>query len=467
MRHPGNKVYFYFVNRTGIGLALLAYCLCWGAYCLIPEIRWDDWILFSRSPAQLFSEPDPRMSVYAAFNLFPHPEWMYPIAAFVTMALSGWVLVTLLPSFISLTPFQLWYSLVLFWILPLNGARIAGINYPYLLSLLLFLLGLKVFVSRHSLLARIGAACLFMASFMTPSLLVFFYAIALIYILRFSGRLRKPDALFLLLPGLAWWIRGKWFQPQGPYADYYAVTPEGILKAPFRSVIVLGRNALELLEIIPHALLFILAAGVLVVMSWMILRKYFPESGTPSRPPRLLTGAAGVFLLLAAAFPYVAIGKEPGFTDWLSRHQLLMAPGVILVLLEVDNWLSPGIRHLLQGLIVSISLGICLFFQWEWYQDGHRVSAIHQTLIRAAVPDSVLTVRVQLGHSTGLARNRTLRFYELGGYFHQQGMYPGKAFFPNPPGWVEGIEALRTDRYFLESWTPETGDTVEIAASRR
>lgn len=455
------------MNRTGIGLAFLAYCLCWGAYCLLPEIRWDDWILFSLTPDQLLEEPDPRMPVYAAFCLFPHPEWIYPIATFLTMALAGWVLVTLLPSFISLTPFQLWYSLALFWILPLNAARIAAINFPYLLSLLLFLLGLKVFISNSGLLARIGAASLWMASFMTPSLLVFFYAIALIYIVRFSGQLRKPDALFLLLPGLAWWIRGKWFRPQGPYADYYALTPDGMLKAPLRSVLVLGRNVVEGLELIPQALLFILVAGVLVFLGRMILKKYFPKPQPTCRPPRLHAGGAGVFLLMAAVFPYVAIGKEPGFNDWLSRHQLLLAPGIILVFLEVDNRLSSRIQYLLRGCILSISLGICLFFQWEWFQDGRRVAEIRQALIRAAVPDSVHTVRVLLGDAAGLARNRSLRFYELGGYFHRQGLYPGKAFFPDPPGWVEEIGALRTDRYFLESWTPETGDTVEIAAGRR
>lgn len=452
-------------------LAALLYTLCWGWMMLFQEPIWDDWILLKRSASDLLLEPDPRMPIYAFFTFLPDPIIWYSIATFVCYFFSGLLFSALLNKSKIFPDGYDYFGLLLFWVLPLNVARISCINFPYALSLCIFLAATYLFMGKRDILTNITAAILFLLSFMTPSLLVLFYAVWVLLILQDYKQLsasrnnKNIYAIFFLLPILAWGIRSVYFQPEGVYATYYAIKTDNILFAPFLSLKVIGKNLLESLHILSQH--YIGLISVIITLFIFTLEKtkilsIIPTVELISKPSWTLI-PIGFFLLLAGIFPYVAIGKEPGFSDWLSRHQLLMAPGIVIVFL--------GMRYILSGIvfryyfliILLASLAMNLSFAWEWKKDQERFPQLMEQIIQAPIPDSICTVLIDLPVENGLARNRQIRFYEISGYLQTRKPNQAIGYFPTPPGIPEYWDSMRANLYFLGEYSPENCDSMHIS----
>jgi hypothetical protein len=190
------------------------------------------------------------------------------------------------------------------------------------------------------------------------------------------------------------------------------------------------------------------------------LPKILPQSG--SDKPSWKGIGVGFFLLLAGVFPYVAIGKEPGFSDWLSRHQLLMSPGLSILIISLGSFLS---AHWFRGmllLILSGSLSLNIFFAWEWKNDTIRREEIAAQIRHASIPDSICTVLLHFPEENGLARNRQLRFYEIMGIMKEKNRLWKGAYFPEPPGIPKNLEFYQNSRYFLEGYHPEWCDSLHL-----
>jgi hypothetical protein len=452
------------------GFAALLYFLSWGWMIFLQDPLWDDWILLNSSSAELLSEPDPRMPVYALMGLLPNPVLGYHLATFFCYFGAGILFVQILQRIQHFPRGYEFPALLLFWLLPLNIARIACINFPYALSLLLFLAGFRLWIHPTKGVHKIWAPLLFIFSFMTPSFLVLFYAVAGVLVFQNSSnlaRFRKEAAYTLFLcsvPIIAWLIRANYFQPQGVYAEYYALSLEKIGAAPWLSLKVLVKNFLEGVSFFIHPYISgftLLLLGALFTLTHIgVLPKILPQSGSDKLSWKGI--GVGFFLLLAGVFPYVAIGKEPGFSDWLSRHQLLMSPGLSILIISLRSLMSARWFRGMLLLALSGSLSLNFFFAWEWKNDTTRREEIAAQISQASIPDSVCTVLLHFPEENGLARNRHLRFYEITGIMHQKNPLSKMAYFPKPPGIPENMEAYRNSRYFMEGYHAELCDSFDL-----
>jgi hypothetical protein len=471
------------MNRRQIFIALILYTLAWGWMLLLQNPVWDDWILLNQTPAELLSEPDPRMPVYAFFALLPHPVFFYHLASFIALGLTAFLGHRLI-AFTSYLKKELHYPwLLLFLLLPFNNARLACINFPYALSLLLFIGGWIGLIQNQSRLGKVFGILAIMGSFMTPSLLVFFYAFWLLYgyisiqpdasktntgVREKAKRFILKQGYLLSLPLLAWWLRSQYFQPEGLYQEYYAVNLSGLVQAPGISIIVLVKNAWQWLTELWNTPAGIIGIGitglvfVLEIKGWISFKDFsFPSIYSPASYKISLIGM-GAFLLICAVFPYVTIGKEPGFQDWLSRHQLLMAPGCVLFISGILLFLPSILANLLFRFLLFSSLTLSLYFGIEWKADQAQFSSICKEAQQLNLPDSVGVVIISLPENFQLARNRQLRFYELGGHLHQVRPRPGIVWFTDPPGPIFIPSDLRTSRYFLNDYGTHGLDTARV-----
>src|SRR5690606_15478799 len=117
------------------------------------------------------------------------------------------------------------YSIVIatiFMIFPLNSARVAGINVPYATCYLAFFLAWYLLKERKKV-----AAVLFLFSFNTNSLLVFY--VLLIYVFNFTNRQGNHVAvtkrirqnwIFIALPFFYFFVKQYFFKPYGFYENY-------------------------------------------------------------------------------------------------------------------------------------------------------------------------------------------------------------------------------------------------------
>lgn len=434
---------------------------------------WDDWILLSRSGSELLSEPDPRMPVYVFMNSLPAPVLSYHIATLLVYFFAGILFRNNLSSIFRFSPAELSFALLLFWILPLNTARVACINFPYGLSLLLFMGGLNLFLKSEKGIYHLLSVLMFLVSFMTPSLLVFYYGVWGLTGLYFyvHPELKPPKSkgvlmLFFCLPLFAWYIRNQYFQPEGMYAEYYALKPETLFQAPLLTLKIILKNFLECIDLLSkHPLgLSILPATILVGIAGIkgfgkntLFEFLQPEEYSPERKKIYLI-TAGFLLLCAGIFPYAAILKEPSFQDWYSRHQLLMAPGIILIIMGICSCLSEKYQLFCKTGILCTCLYCCCFISRDWYKDQQKISALQTTLHQTIIPDSVNTIIIELPQNFRLASGRQLRFYEIGAWMQT----PDKLYYTYPPEPPELNKNLLSKRYFLENYLPGKGDSLRL-----
>ncbi|MEX0676132.1 MAG: hypothetical protein WD063_03605 [Pirellulales bacterium] len=207
------------------------------------------------------------------------------------------------------------------------------------------------------------AVPLFLLSFTTQSLLVYFYALLLFFFLRqaqgygitAAWRFCLRNALALALP-VAFFLTVRWSSPShGTYESYNQVqlTPLHLAKW---LVVVPKRIALDSLRELAFVQpLFFLALAawstVVLVPGWWARR--LPSRRLTGREFALVLGyAIGLFYM--GVFPYAAVGKFPVINTYTSRHGLLaavpIAIGLVAVLryaLRKDGVFSAGVGAVL------------------------------------------------------------------------------------------------------------------------
>jgi hypothetical protein len=232
-------------------------------------------------------------------------------------------------------------------------------------------------VGWRSIAARAAALGLFFVSFNLNSNLVMFYAVAVSLVgLRLPDmRLqtlvsRLPRAVighadFLALP-IVFWLWKTLFTPtSGFYATGYnqpSLAP-GRLAAGYSGLTIdfVFRGLIELLS----SSTWIAAAVVVAIAATAVMRRFPLPEPVVERPARLglrLLGW-GLFLLLAAAFPYIVVGQSLASEGWLTRNCILCPLPVAMItcgLLIVVNrwWLSQYPTAWLAGVAAIVTLGV-------------------------------------------------------------------------------------------------------------
>jgi hypothetical protein len=429
--------------------------LCWAWIFIVEEPVWDDWTLMYQSTQELMSVPDPRMFVWAMIQQFPFPVFLYHTG----VLLSTWCIayctgVILMEVWKIPYSFALWASVFMI-VIPVNSARVAFVNFPYILSFALYALATLYALRNRGWVNKGLVILLWMLSFMTPSLLVFHYAI--LFLLAFKRNVLKSRffLLALLLPLIAWAIRNYFFQPEEIYAEYYAIHLKDAFPAIFSSFWVLIRQAYEVLIYITRPSVYI-PTILLGFPVWFTLRNFLWD--IPFAPKYWML--AGIFLLMSAVYPYMLIHKEPGLWDWQSRHQLLMAPGILLCCTALIKLFPEQFRTYFITVLISSCMGICISFGLEWYRDRQHLNQLHTKVINAIQQGDYHTVQMDISEPGLFAMNRTLRMYELTARFMKDSIRQNRLYYAIPPGSPLPDPRYINKKYFLRDYVPGVGDTL-------
>jgi hypothetical protein len=301
----------------------------------------------------------------------------------------------------------------------------------YGLSLLAFLAAtwlLVRFVESGGFTRRLAVLLLYLFSFYTASLLVFYVvpvAVAGLLVRRsqpgsiVSLALRHAD--FLALPVVYWLLKIAFFTPSHVYEGYNALSLRGFLEVPRAMLSIPNQVVVEPLS---RAVIVAGLAGIVAgvgVAIWLVRRRQLVEEGRfLSGPALALIGAAMVAL---GVFAYLAVGLVPTIWAWSSRHQLLVPVGAGLLAAA----LARGVRGLGSvgraggPALVGLLLGICavadartlIAYQADWFKQQALIESVRAT------PElqTARHVRVIDSATTFNAMRRTYRFYELNALF--------------------------------------------------
>ncbi len=339
-----------------------AYLLAWGPLLLaLDGVWWDDWTLVEGQGGireafrQLGSWWGP---VHAAMISIGPPG--YRALSFLLVFFQGILVVRLLKT---LNTFSDWESVffgVVFLVLPLNAARNTMIVFPYTVSLSAFLLAWSMLVheKKPAVLRKGIAGLLFLVSFSTGSLLVFFVVpIAHLLWLSYSSdswniRMLAVSKGWLSVLPVAYYATSRTlFAPFGAFEGYNSLVRTSVMAS----------IALLLLVSIGIALVFSLRARLSAVVQEF-----------------LQTVLAGFLLVALAVAPYMAVGHLPPYREWSTRHELLMSFGVAIVFLAIlrlaQQVFGPAIAVgyavvvIIAGTISSAQIGLSYVNDWEKQQ---------------------------------------------------------------------------------------------------
>jgi len=237
--------------------------------------------------------------------------------------------------------------------------------------------GLEERTGWRSIGVRLGCLATFFLSFNLNSNLVMFYAVAAALVglrwrelpattmLARGPRVMRRYADFLLLP-VVFWLWKTWFTPtSGFYAAGYnqpSLAPARLL-AGYQAMATnfVARGLLGFFSSPRWIVVGLLAGCVTAALLASV------NGGQKACAPRAKLGLQlagwGSFLLLAAAFPYVAVGQGLANEGWLSRNCILCPLPVAMIvtgtLCGLNAWVLPGFSSgWLAGTVTIAAIGI-------------------------------------------------------------------------------------------------------------
>lgn len=226
---------------------------------------------------------------------------------------------------------------------------------PYALAVAFFWLGWALVPGRPAIFHRAAACALFLVSFNLNSQLVFFYAVGAFLVfarlvvldsrdpVRDAVRLAAAKPELAILP-VVFWIGKIFLTPNsGAYAEYnqpvFRLYEFASGLKDFRTGFVEG----TLREIVSlPAWVFLVAAlaflvGIALCRIPKVSRVLISE---PAMPSPWIVPLGGVFLAVAAAFPYIVVGQGFSNEGWLSRNTILQPVPAGLCVAGLVFWLS-------------------------------------------------------------------------------------------------------------------------------
>lgn len=392
---------------------LIAVVLLWiatyGLSLTYPSARfWDDWLSHWETVRfAVGANPAPwRESIETTLIQF----WpgLFRVITFLVFPTLGFLLWQIMQPHS-----QQWSSETRFWtatlfvFVPANSARIAWISFSYTTSLLAFFAAWLVLLRWRSWFGLALAVPLFFYSFRTASLILFL-ALPLTQFVYLSvkqrvrwTRIAIPPVTLLLLGVIYLPLihrMGYGYQP-----GYISIS----LSTTLRAIMILGVFSLP----VAHYLV-------------TVLRNKHKHSNFLLR--------AGFLVLGIGVFPYIVtgnlsdissflVGFVPGFSDWDSRHQLLMPLGLSMILVGSSIYVAPEYRNTILLTVLSIFSALNLSFNIEYKVDALKQDAIIDVLRKNPEIKDWRHVMFKDGVERLNARGRSINGYEERGWIIQAG----------------------------------------------
>jgi hypothetical protein len=365
---------------------------------------WDDWqnrITKSEFAAKARLSGFPPTRDILEYDILGNSGALFRIVTFVSYFIAAMCLHRVLRRGLSLSFVQINVISLVFLLAPVNSTRAAMIIMHYSFSFALFFCAWALLVAEREVLALISIP-LFWISFGTPSLLPFFLLPIVHWILLNQWRTWKVQkvgvfAILVLTPLSYWVVRALTFG--SGVREYYVPRPLGVIRGG----------------------LFVLLASAIVVLG--VSRRGWSLKFR-SRP---MLASLGFLSIALGASTYMAGGHlvdlsdwmisfVPNFSDWDSRHQLLLGLGIAMILCAaIIDPEEPTIKRNRLRAAYSV-LGIfCILnftFSQEYYLDslkqGEVISALKelpslQTVDAIMIDDQALRFN---------ARGRSIRSFE-------------------------------------------------------
>jgi hypothetical protein len=400
------------VPSENTSVLFVTYCLghAW-LMLLASAVYWDDWVLYKVPAAtilQTFQEAGAMFNWAGYLHLLMQKAgpWTYRITVFFLMFGAGICLDRILVRHHQVPDAVRFVIVLLFLTLPFNMARASMITMPYSLCYFAFFLA-WLLMTKH----KVASCALFFISFNIPSLIVFYILPILDSALqnralqshRSIWKFTTKYAVFLSLPFIFWSVKQTWFKPSGLYADYNQ-------HFDFRNIDDAIKSQLhDMTSVGIDPGLFL--AGL--VIASILLRDLKLPNANVGLSCKLIV--AGVIAIVAACFPYWILGLVPSFSDWQSRHQLLMPLGAAMLLTgtltALPNQIARWMALALVAASTSISVESYLALYHDWGKQKHIITLLRQSSkIKAA--DIVI---FQDNTEDINALGRKYRFYEWNG----------------------------------------------------
>lgn len=413
---------------------------------------WDDWVLVDAPQHQVL---DTFRQAGSFFNFFGHlhvnmlavSPWFYRLATFILYYGIGFCFYAILRRSRLFEEKLAFIAAILFLVLPFNLGRGALILFPYTLCLFIFMLAWCMLPHK-----RVLSLLLFFVSFNTNSLLVF-YLLPLIedyhgFVLKSRSILPLTSATFsihlrqyifsrpvtVILPLLYYIPKLFFFRPYGFYSGYnesYSIL--NLLRAPVYSLQTWAESVGK--GDINSVLVLAVALGLLAVYvrAFRLRLNFNYALGT------------SLFALFLGLFPYYILGHVPSFTEWTSRHQLLMPFGFSMLVAHGIGTIRPeGLAKKVLVSLIALSVILSVFNSALFRADALKQQAIQQFMANAL--DASKPGLVVVEDRTANALRRTYRFYEINGMLTRA--VKAQSFFGVLPSEIDDYRVGKYDKYF-------------------
>ena len=402
---PKSAIFPWKIGLTLYSLSYLPMLLFSKAYF------WDDWIAYrhgeSATKALWKAHGSWPVVGFIQWDILDNQPSLFRVVTFLTFFTCGWFAFRILETLRFLDVNQITTMTILFLILPINSARVSMIMLEKSLYLVIFYSAWYLLVTKKSIVWRLLSIPLFLMSFDTVALIVFFVVPCchLGYLMYLDPKVKKinaasiPFALLLLAP-LYYIIDHQINPPLGVFASMYTPQKLGILRA---------------------LLLLLLCAAI---GFWILLKC----RNDRVRAKRALLIYLGVTVVVIGATPYIVGGHlvdvsewmlnfVPRASEWNSRHQLLLGLGLSLLICGVIGDLDSRFKR--QSL--KVLYGVCVVWNLT-YMQGYYLDSLKQNEVISAIRRSNDFVDSKIIMVNDLAdrfngRGRGIRSYEFDGIF--------------------------------------------------
>lgn len=381
------------------------------------SLFWDDWLLIDRetekiSTSHYSSSGGAPWRLFVEQTILQSSPLLFRLFCFFAFFFSGYFFFHILRRVRFLSTNQVVAATLVFLVLPVNSARIALINNSYAFSFLLFFCGWYLLaISERKSIQLLSLSAFFISYTSLP--VITFTLLPILYLIVLAEpksvkaffRAVLRTATLIILPIAYLIVRQIFWEPKGGYAESY--TPQ-----------FLG---------IARALIFIALCSLPLIYGVFIAK-------WRANHTRQFLVAIGVFSLSIAAFPYMLGGHlvdisdwliafVPNFSDWSSRHQLLLPLGISMIIagsMKMDEfeklrWNTfPALSTIL---VVCIALNIT--FAQEYFLDSKKQSAVIEAIASNPELNTLRSVYIDDQALRFNARGRGIRSYEWEAMFEK------------------------------------------------
>ena len=368
-----------FLDRAGLRgfpwkTATILYTISWGWLLTVGNVNTLDEPLYWRTFIKL---EDHGFAPWIDFLYTDFFDFLFPYFSefvFVVYFIVGMCSFAIIRVLNLLDRSQVIFFTLLVLLVPFNTARVSSMTFVYTCSLLIFCIAWLLLITTELLVVKLLSLLLFFMSFATHSLVLFF-ALPLLQVYLTSQPKNLNSAIFwfrknliLFLPPFLYVGLRAVFWAGGP--NYHDVNSEKLLNGlqfsiPFLAigVIVLVCNQSSRFRNLTgmNAIVFGLLASFLGSLPYLLYGFYQPD--------------ISFFRTFAVTF----VGRS----SWLSRHQLLQAFGLALILVgfvQLVSNLSTGFAKFLK----ITSIACCMFFSgcfgFEYVVDSQKQDRIIDAL---------------------------------------------------------------------------------------